>query len=134
MPRLILKNFHNEKQEFYYFDFLEQKIKRGHAKTFYAEQGYYSEFVEKYLSKKVESRLGVLADFLKRTNFQNGNTPPMDYEEVAYTYLYSLITRAPVFVEDMDKNSSFFQLLSAVDQHDIVAHDALEMAKKCVSF
>ena len=130
MPRLILKNFHNEKKEFYYFDVSEQKIKRGHAKTFYAEQGYYSEFVEKYLDKKVESRLGVLVDFLKKTNFQNGNTPPMDYEEVAYTYLYSLISRAPVFVEELKEYSCFFQLFSKVDQHDIAAHDALVMAKE----
>lgn len=130
MPRLILKNFHNEKNEFYYFDFLEQTIKRGHAKTFYAEQGYYSEFVEKYLDKKVESRLGVLVDFLKKTNFQNGNNPPTDYEEIAYTYLYSLISRAPEFVEAMKNDSCVFQLLSKVDQHDIAAHDALVMAKK----
>lgn len=44
MPRLVLKNFYNEENEFYYFDFLEKTIKRGHAKTFYAEQGYYSEY------------------------------------------------------------------------------------------
>lgn len=130
MPRLVLKNFHNEKNELYYFDFLEQTIKRGHAKTFYAEQGYYSEFVETYLGDKVESRLGVLVDFLKKTNFQNGNTPPTDYEEVAYTYLYSLISRSPEFVEEMKNDSSFFQLLSKVDQHDIAAHDALVMAKE----
>lgn len=130
MPRLVLKNFHNKKNEFYYFDFLEQKIKRGHAKTFYAKQGYYSEFVEKYLGKKVESRLGVLVNFLKETNFQNGNNPPMDYEEIAYTYLYSLISRTPEFVEEMKKDSSFFQLLAIVDQHDIAAHDALVLAKE----
>lgn len=115
MPRLVLKNFHNKENEFYYFDFLEQKIKRGHAKTFYAKQGYYSEFVEKYLGKKVESRLGVLVNFLKETNFQNDNNPPMDYEEIAYTYLYSLISRTPEFVEEMKKDSSFFQLLAIVD-------------------
>lgn len=34
MPRLILKNFHNEKQEFYYFDFLEQKIKEDELRHF----------------------------------------------------------------------------------------------------
>lgn len=130
MPRLILKNFHNEKNELYYFDFSERTIRRGHAKTFYAEQGYYSEFVEKYLDKKVEARLGVLVDFLKKTNFQNGDNPPTDYEEVASTYLYSLISRAPEFVEEMKHNSSFFQLLSIVDQHDIAAHDALVMAKE----
>lgn len=130
MPRLVLKNFHNKENEFYYFDFLEQKIKRGHAKTFYAKQGYYSEFVEKYLGKKVESRLGVLVNFLKETNFQNGNNPPMDYEEIAYTYLYSLISRTPEFVEEMKKDSSFFQLLAIVDQHDIAAHDALVLAKE----
>lgn len=108
MPRLILKNFHNEKNELYYFDFSERTIRRGHAKTFYAEQGYYSEFVEKYLDKKVEAHLGVLVDFLKKTNFQNGDNPPTDYEEVASTYLYSLISRAPKFVEEMKHNSSFF--------------------------
>lgn len=68
--------------------------------------------------------------FLKKTNFQNGNNPPRDYEEVAYTYLYSLISRAPEFVKEVNKDSSFFRLLSTVDQHDIAAHDALVMAKE----
>lgn len=130
MPKLILKNFHNEKKELYYYDFLEQKIKKGHAKTFYAEQGYYSDYVETYLDKKVESRLGVLVNFFKKTNFQYGDNPPIDYEDVAYTYLYSLMFRAPEFVEEMKKDSCFFSILSVVDQRDIAVHDALIMAKE----
>lgn len=61
------------------------------------------------MDKKIEARLGVLVDFLKKTNFQNGDNPPADYEEVAYTYLYSLISRAPKFVEEMRHNLSFFK-------------------------
>lgn len=129
IPKLILKNFHNEKNELYYYDFLEQKIKKGHAKTFYTGKGYYSECVETYLDKSVETHLGVLVDFLKKTNFQNGDKPPDDYEDVAYKYLYSLISRAPVLVEKVNENSVFFQFLSKTEQHSCVAHDTLEMAK-----
>lgn len=130
IPRLILKNFHNENNELFYYDVDSKIIKKGHAKTFYREQGYFSDYVEGYLGKNVETPLGKLVSFLKKAEFKDGENPPLNYIDTAFTYLYSLMSRSPMLLNEINGNSSFFQLLSEQDQHDIAAHDTLIMAKE----
>lgn len=130
IPRLILKNFHNENNELFYYDVDLKTIKKGHAKTFYREQGYFSDYVEGYLGKTVETPLGKLVSFLKKAEFKDGENPPLNYIDTAFTYLYSLMSRAPMLLNEINENSRFFQLLSEQDQHDIAAHDTLILAKE----
>lgn len=130
IPRLILKNFHNEKNELFYYDFDSDEIGRGRAKTFYCEEGYYSNDVEKYLGSKVESPLGQLVKFLKTASFIKGEEPPKQYEDTAFKYIYSLVSRAPSLLKEMQLSSSFFEIFSEVKQHDIAARDGLVLAKE----
>lgn len=129
MPRLILKNFQKDSKGLFYYDCTQQKIVRGHAKTLCTEMGYYSNDVEIYLDKNVETCMGNLVDFLKRTSFQDGDNPPKNYKDVAFTYCYALISRSPELLSEM-KNNLYIRSLSVVNQHDIVARRALELAKE----
>lgn len=130
MPKMILKNFHNANNELFYYDYKTQKISKGHAKTLYREEGYYSKKVEDFLGNKIENPLKKLISFLQNTNFEDGDTPPVGYEELAFNYIYSLLSRAPSTVREINRNSVFFQLLTETDRHDIAAHDALIVAKE----
>ena len=125
IPKLIFKNFHNERQELFYYDFENEEIKKGHAKTLYTQMGYYSDYVEDFLGKRIESPLGSVVKHIANTDFQSCEGLPKDYEETIYRYVYSLVSRAPGMVDAINKNSVFFQLLSERDRHDIAAHDGL---------
>lgn len=74
--------------------------------------------------------LGEVVKFIKNTSFQNNETPPMGYEDVSFTYMYSLLSRAPSLVKEMNEESPFWKLFNETDQHDIAAHDALKLAKE----
>ena len=130
MPKLILKNFQNEKSELFYYDFTDRKIKKGHAKSLYTEEGYYSEYVEQFLSKEIEAPLGVLVKFLLETEFIDADNPPGAYKEIAFNYLYALLSRAPKMIEEINENAVLFQFFSELDRHNIAAHDIFRMAKE----
>jgi len=72
MPKMVMKNFHNCKNELYYYDFNSQEIKKGHAKTLYREEGYYSKTVEDFLGKTIEQPLSKLIAFLQKSSFDEG--------------------------------------------------------------
>ena len=124
MPKTVLKEFENkEKRCLYYYSFADQKIHRGHAKTLNTELGYYSDSTEDFLSKKIETKLGMLISQLKLMSFENGEIAPKEYEEVAFSYIYSLISRSSSFFESMKASSTFFQLFDVTSQHDVAAQN-----------
>ena len=49
IPKLIFKNFHNEKQELFFCDFEKRRIDKGRAKTLYTQMGYYSDYEKSFL-------------------------------------------------------------------------------------
>ena len=96
----------------------------------YTEEGYYSEYVEKFLSKEIEAPLGVLVKFLLETEFNDADNPPGAYKEIAFNYLYALLSRATKMIEEINENAVIFQFFSEFDRHNIAAHDTLLMAKE----
>lgn len=130
MPKLIMKNFTNSNSELFYFDFEKALVGRGHPKSLYTKLGYYSDRVEEFLSSEVESKLGELLKYLKKTLFEKDCNPPKDYVETAFIYIYSLLSRSPSFLDEMTDSSELFQLFNGIDKHDIAAHDVLLMYNK----
>jgi hypothetical protein len=130
MPKQVMKNFTNEHGQFYFYDFENKKVRMGHPKTLYTERGYFSDDVEDFLGAEVESDLGALLKFIKETEFEAGDEPPLQYGDIAFNYVYSLLARSPSFQEELNSNSVFYQLFSKRDQHDIAAHDGYLMAKE----
>ena len=120
MPKVVIKQFADKDNFVYYYDFSSNMVKRGHAKTIYTENNYYSERVEKILSAEVETGLGELIKRLKKTSFNDDASELKPYLENAFEYLYSLIARSPSFHA---KNDLDFQELSLNNQgrHDYIA-------------
>ena len=67
---------------------------------------------------------------MKETSFSNGENPPDDFDDIAFDYVYALLSRSPSFLKSINNNSSFFQFYSELDRHDIAAHDGYIMAKE----
>jgi hypothetical protein len=130
MPRQIMNNFTNENRQIYFYDCENKTIHRGYPKTVYTEKGYFSDYVEGFLGAEIESDLGKLLKFVKETEFKIGDEPPVQYREIAFNYVYSLLARSPSFQEELNCNSTFFQLFSKRDRHDIAAHDGYLMAQE----
>lgn len=129
MPKLVMKNFTNSNSELFYFDFERNLVQKGHPKSLYTEYGYYSDYVEDFLSTEVESRLGVLLKYLKNASFDKDCNPPKNYEETSFIYIYYLLARSPSFLREIC-NIELFQLFDDIDKHDIAARDGLLMANK----
>src|SRR5574344_7276 len=93
MPRQIMNNFTNENRQIYFYDCENKTIHRGYPKTVYTEKGYFSDYVEGFLGAEIESDLGKLLKFVKETEFKIGDEPPVQYREIAFNYVYSLLAR-----------------------------------------
>ena len=121
MPRCIIKNFENSANELYYINIEEKncEIKKGHSKTLYTEENYYSESVETFLDKKVESPFGEIAKFIKEVDLNSTFTLPKDFKERTHQFVAHLIYRGKRLQEEINKNSVFFQFFSDFDKHNI---------------
>lgn len=125
-----MKNFTNDNGQLYFYDFKTEDIHIGHPKTMYTEKGYFSDYVEDFLGANVESDLGKLIKFIKESDFEAGDVPPVQYGDIAFNYVYSLIARSPSFLKELNSNSVFYQFFSLTDQHDIAAHDGFLAAEE----
>ena len=132
MPKCILKNFVNEYQSFYYYDVAESEIKMSRPKSLNAQNGYYSSRVEHMLQRIVESPLGNILKYVKENDFSEPIDIPNNFENIAMTYIHSLIARAPHMYETIEKHSIFLQFVSSfneTDKHDFAVDTVLEEAK-----
>lgn len=121
MPKCILKNFENEHHFLYYYDIEipNKQIKKGHAKTVNTAEDYYSDYIEKYLDRNIESPLGVIAKFVKDISLDNTYVLPNGFKETMYRYILSLFSRGKRMQEEFNNHSVFFQFFSESDKHNI---------------
>lgn len=89
IPKLILKNFADHNHRLHYYDFEKGVYGRSSPKSFYTEENYYSEEVEKYWDVEIESKLGVLAKLLKELTFEGKFSLPANYENTAIDYFFT---------------------------------------------
>ena len=85
MPKCILKNFVNKYQSFYYYDVAELKIKLSRPKSLNAQNGYYSNRIERMLQKIVESPLGDKLKYVKENDFSKPIDIPLGFKDVVMT-------------------------------------------------
>ena len=74
--------------------------------------------------------MGKLIKFIKESDFEAGDVPPVQYGDIAFNYVCSLIARSPSFLKELNSNSVFYQFFSLTDQHDIAAHDGFLAAQE----
>lgn len=132
IPKFILKNFEDKKQRLFYYDFKDKKIKTGHAATLNTVMGYYSEEIENFLSNIVEQPFSKFVEQAKK--FKTGELIVIDekVKTAVFRYLYSLMTRGTVYLDEFLKESKTACLFQSQDLHDFGVHvgiTGLENAK-----
>ena len=129
MPKLILKRFADKKQTLHYVDCKSGEIRKGYAASLYTEYGYYSDAMEEWLNREIETPLGEYVKFIETTDFSTPKDIRFDYVDYSYKYLYSLLARSPYMLDIVSNNSVLLQFMeiSETDKHDMVAHDTYMM-------
>lgn len=128
MPRCVLKQFEDDACTLYYYDFTQKCIKKGHAKSLNREEGYYSEEMEGYLNKRVETPFSQVLHTISRMDRTcEDMTMPPDMLDKILRYLYALVRRSPEFLESsIDQQSALMELLSEQQKHDYTAYFGIE--------
>ena len=130
MPKCVLKNFQNEKQTIFYYDFLSSEIKRGRAKTINTEFGYYSEATERYLRDNIETPFGRIMNLIKEITINPQFRVDPNTQSITFRFLHALLCRGPEMMVSINKNSIFYQFLSPQEQHDYAVIFGLALADK----
>lgn len=130
MPKCVLKNFEDDKQTLYYYDFKSKNIKRGRAASLNTEYGYYSEDTENFLRDYIETPLGTIMSKLKQITIEDKFTINSDFIVTVRYFLYSLLCRSESMLKSLNRNSVFFPLLKKQDQHNCAAVLGVELANK----
>lgn len=129
MPKCVLKNFADEKQTLYYYDFITKTIRYGRAATLNTEHGYYSQKVENYLRDNVEAPLGHVMAHIKRISINDKFSVSENFCDSVRTFVYALMSRGNGMLSSTENNSLFFQFYPSQAQHDYVVVQGIELAK-----
>ena len=132
MPKLLLKRFHNDNNRFCYYDVKGRFIgTKGTAESTNTELGYYSIATEHYLRDKIETPFGRILAYIDKVDFnQESFRMTQDFEQSTRNFIYALMARDPVVINEMDENSIFSQFLPAQSRHDFAARNGISIAKK----
>lgn len=130
LPKCVLKNFQDDKQWLYYYDFESNKIGRGRAKSFNTEKGYYSQEVENYLRDTIETPFGKVMSIVKEITKDDRFSIPTSCFDSVREYIYALIGRGPEMQKIIGQNSVLFQFLPSQDRHDYAVMSGIENAKE----
>lgn len=111
IPKCVLKNFRNENNLVFYYDFKNEAIVQKSPKNINIDYNYFSNDVEKFLNQEFETKLGNLIQWLK-TEYKNQTICLKDadfkkYVDIIKKYAYSLIIRSPLFSSEI-RNSLIF--------------------------
>lgn len=126
VPKVILKQFVNENQNFYKYEIEHKRISLGYPKSTFTQKDYYSKTMEEMLNKNIESKLIELVAYANSLHEEHEifkiSTEMLD---LAKLYFRSLIARSPDICSGINEHSVFFQLLRKQDQHDYAVDSAM---------
>lgn len=132
MPKLLLKQFHNQSSHFYYYDITKKYIgTRGSANSLNTEYGYYSIQTEHYLRDRVETSFGKVLATIRTIDFKQ-DTISIDssFKPIVMDFIFSLIARDPILQRELQKNSIYAQFLPIRVQHDFAATHGVDIGRK----
>lgn len=130
MPRCVLKNFEDDKQTLYYYDFKSKNIKRGRAASLNTEFGYYSLKTENYLRDHIEAPFGKVMAYLKKITVEDTFALDNLFIEDIRNFLYALLSRGTDMISSINRNSVFFQFFQKREQHDYAVTKGIKLAKE----
>lgn len=102
MPRFMLKRFHNRYNKFCYYDVEKNHISRkGSAKSLNTQEGYYSEKIEEYLEKNVETSWSKMVRNIEKIDFEKERFCfDSQIHKAALKFISALIVRDPIMLEN----------------------------------
>ena len=132
MPKLLLKRFHNESNRFCYYDVKRGFIgTKGTAESTNTELGYYFVATEHYLRDTIETPFGKILAYIDKVDFdQEYFHITSDFEQSTRNFIYALMARDPVMINEMNEHSIFSQFLPAQSRHDFAARNGIAIAKQ----
>jgi hypothetical protein len=132
MPKEVIKRFHNQYNLCCYYNVEGNFVgTKGTAESLNTEWGFYSGRAEHYLGEKVETPFGKVLAYIDSLDFsQNSVLVNSDCEETIRDFMYSLISRDPVFMQEMGTVGSILSCLPKQMQHDYVAVNGYSAIKR----
>ena len=135
IPKSVYKRFANEEKFYYLYDVKNCEIKKGHPKTTYTEQNYYSDYMEKIINKYIEIPLKKLLNFADKIDLDAEEIVfEEELKDIAKSYIISLTGRNPKMCELVCSNSSFAEIFSKQRQHDLTVALTMENQEYYKSF
>lgn len=130
MPKFILKQFADNKGEFYKYEVKTGYISVGTPAATNTEKDYYAEDVEKELCRVIETPFSqkIIQKLKSDYNIILGE----EEIDIIFNYLYSLFVRDPEMIKGINKNSIFFHLLDEQTKHNVAVIKGLEVASQIV--
>lgn len=134
IPKVILKHFALQGGSLFYYDIKSGEVKRGYAATLNTQKGYYSSEVEKFLSANIESPMGKIIGILQKAYNDLFKTKKVEMTfyaqniKVLKNYVYSLITRSPIMVEQVATNLIFREWFTEQNIRDMSFYDGYNIA------
>lgn len=132
MPKEVIKRFHNQYNLCCYYnvegDFIGTK---GTAESLNTKWGFFSVRAEHYLGEKIETPFGKVLAYIDSLDFnQNSISVNSDCEETVRDFMYSLISRDPVFMQEMGAEGNILSFFPEQMQHDYVAINGYNAIKR----
>lgn len=130
MPRVVLKEFVNDRHSYYKYCVLNNEITIGVPKKTYTEQDYYSEEMEQYLNQNIETPLKTLIEFAKSiSDKEDIISADSSVIDTGWAYLKSLLARSKTCHNIFQQRLIYGQFfLSSQSQHDLAVHNTFKLA------
>lgn len=85
--------------------------------------------IEDFLNKNVEAGLGKIINFINKTDLTHHPfQPSAEFVNTAKMYLCSLISKGQGMLENINRNSMYFQFLPEQTKHDLTVKHTIEEA------
>ena len=132
MPKEVIKRFHNQYNLCCYYNVAGNFVgTKGTAESLNTEWGFFSARTEHFLGEKIETPFGKVLAYIDSLDFsQNSLSVNSDCEEIVRDFMYSLISRDPVFMQEMGTEGNLLSILPKQTQHDYVAINGYSAIKR----
>lgn len=133
MPKLLLKYFHNQYNQFCYYDVEKKCIgNKGTAKSINTQDGYYDLETEAYLEKEIETPFSRILNYLDKIELEDKSTIAIDADivDIVLKFMYALVVRAPLLHEMLSKDDSVLLPLSAEERRDYIIRTGMKISKE----
>lgn len=108
MPKCVLKQFANEDNVLFYYNFKDGHIAKSSAKYINTEKNYYSDEMEMFFNRNIETPFSKVIEEIKKPN-------RVFFDETKvrsiYNFVNALVARSSIVENQLNTNSSAYQLI-----------------------